>query len=158
SSVDYNQDVTRLDFNPQVRFPFKKWEWFTVNSTLAWRDTQYSRSLDINPVTNATTTVDNALSRRFFTMSTQLVGPVFTRVWDTPDNGYAEKFKHSVEPFLNISRTSSIDNFNQIIQIDGTDIIVGGTTQYAYGVNNRFYAKRPLAPGLRSYAREILDV
>ena len=29
----YNQDVTRLDFTPQVRFPFKKWQWFTVNTT-----------------------------------------------------------------------------------------------------------------------------
>jgi len=155
---DYNQDVTRLDFTPQVRFPFKKWQWFTVNSTLGWRETHYSRSIAIDPVTNTTTTVESDLNRRFFTMQAQVLGPVFTRVWDTPDNGYAEKFKHSVEPFLNITRTSSIDNFNQIIQIDGTDIIVGGTTQYAYGVNNRFYAKRPLGPGLRSQPREILDV
>jgi hypothetical protein len=63
-----------------------------------------------------------------------------------------------VEPFLNITRTSSIDNFNQIIQIDGTDTIVGGTTQYAYGLNNRFYAKQPVAAGGRSQSREILDV
>jgi len=155
---DYSQDVSRLDLNPQIRFPFKKWQWFTVNSTLAWRDTHYSRSLAIDPVTNATKTAESDLNRRFFTMQAQVLGPVFNRVWDTPDNGYAEKFKHSVEPFLNIMRTSSVDNFNQIIQIDGTDTIVGGTTQYAYGINNRFYAKRPLGPGLRSQPREILDV
>jgi hypothetical protein len=41
---DYSQDVTRLDVNPQIRFPFKKWQWFTVNSTVNWRDTYYSRS------------------------------------------------------------------------------------------------------------------
>jgi LPS-assembly protein len=155
---DYNQDVTRLDLNPQIRFPFKQWQWFTVNSTLAWRDTHYSRSLSIDPVTNATTTVEGDANRRFFTMQAQILGPVFNKVWDTPDNGYAEKFKHSVEPFLNITRTSSIDNFNQIIQIDGSDTIVGGTTQYAYGVNNRFYAKRPGFPGQRSQPREIVDV
>ena len=161
TSVDYelNQDVTRLDFNPQIRFPFKKWQWFTVNSTLAWRETHYSRSLEFNPADNSfDKVVDTNVNRQFVTMSTQIVGPVFTRVFDTPDNGYAEKFKHTIEPFLNITRNSSIDNFNNIIQIDGTDTIYGGTTQLAYGVHNRFYAKRSLAPGQRSQPREILDV
>jgi lipopolysaccharide assembly outer membrane protein LptD (OstA) len=156
--LDYNQDVTRLDFSPQIRFPFTKWQWFTVNSTVAWRDTFYTRSLETDPETNAVATVDKSLNRKFFTMQSQIVGPVFNRVWDTPDNQYAEKFKHTVEPFLTIVRTTAIDNFDKIILIDGTDYIVGGNTQLTYGVNNRFYAKRPSAPGQRSQPREILDV
>ena len=155
----YNQDVSRFDFNPQIRFPFKKWQWFTVNSTLAWRDTFYSRRMLLDPNTNAqTVATDSSLTRRFFTLTSQVIGPVFNRVWDTPNNGYAEKFKHTVEPFLNVSRTSAIDNFNEIIKIDGTDQFVGGNTSYTYGVNNRFYAKRPSVPGQRSQAREIVDV
>ena len=86
-----------------------------------------------------------------------MVGPVFNRIWDTPDNGYAEKFKHSIEPFLTVQRTSSIDNFDRIIQLDGTDYFVGGT-QFTYGLNNRFYAKRKLTPGAQAQAREIFDV
>jgi LPS-assembly protein len=159
SLSSFNQDVTRLDFAPQVRFPFKKWQWFTVNSTASWRDTYYTRSQTVpDPTTFATTAIDDPLSRRFFTLETQILGPVFNRIWDTPNNGYAEKFKHTVEPFLNISRTSSIDNFEQIIKTDGNDTIVGGTTQFAYGVNNRFYAKRPGEAGRPSQAREIFDV
>jgi lipopolysaccharide assembly outer membrane protein LptD (OstA) len=156
--LDYNQDVTRLDVSPQIRFPFKKWQWFTVNSTLAWRDTFYTRSLATDPETNTKVTVDKSLDRRFFTMQAQMVGPVFNRIWDTPDNSYAEKFKHTVEPFLNIVRTTAIDNFDRIILIDGTDYIVGGNTQMTYGVNNRFYAKQPGIGGQRSQPREILDV
>jgi LPS-assembly protein len=156
----YSQDVTRLDFNPQIRFPFKTWQWFTVNSTLGWRDTFYTRSLEKDPVTGTTSAsaVDKPLDRRFFTMQAQLVGPVFNRIWDTPNLEYAEKFKHTVEPFLNIVRTSAIDNFDRIILIDGTDYIVGGNTQLTYGVNNRFYAKRPSVAGQRSQPREILDI
>jgi hypothetical protein len=155
----FNEDVTRLDFTPQVRFPFKKWQWFTVNSTASWRDTYYTRSLsaDLSPDGQSVVT-DDPLNRRFFTLETQIVGPVFNKIWDTPSNQYAEKFKHTVEPFLNISRTSSIDNFDQIIQIDGNDTIVGGSTQFAYGLNNRFYAKRPGEAGRPSQAREIFDV
>ena len=46
---------------------------------------------------------------------------MFNRIWDTPDNGYAEKFKHTIEPFVNLTRTSSIDNFARIVKLDGTD-------------------------------------
>jgi LPS-assembly protein len=151
-SVD-DQTMTRVDFNPQIRFPFKHWQFFTINSTLAWRDTFYTRSVDANG-----STVDDALNRRFFTMQAQILGPVFNRIWDTPQNGYAEKFKHSIEPYLNVTRTSTIDNYNRILRLEGTDYIVGGATQYAYGLTNRFYAKRRLAPGQVSQAREILDV
>ena len=157
----YNRDVNRVDFTPQVRFPFKKWQWFTVNTTASWRDTYYSRSLsavDPSQPSIPQNVTDNSLNRAFYTLTAQLVGPVFNKIWDTPNNGYAEKFKHTVEPFLNISRTSAIDNFNQIIQIDGTDTIVGGVTEYTYGLNNRFYAKRPGEAGRPSQAREIFDV
>jgi hypothetical protein len=81
---------------------------------------------------------------------------VFTRVWNTPDNGYAEKFKHSIEPFLSLSRTTAIDNYNEIVQNESGDSVIGGATRYAYGVANRFYAKR--RRGVTSQAREIVSV
>ena len=43
------------------------------------------------------------LNRQFYTLQSQLTGPVFNRVWDTPDNGYAEKFKHSIEPYVTVT-------------------------------------------------------
>ena len=153
AGITDDSTMTRLDFNPQIRFPFKRWQFFTVNSTLGWRDTFYTRSVDSNGAT-----VDDPLNRRFFTMQSQIVGPVFNRIWDTPTNGYAEKFKHSIEPYLNITRTSTIDNYSRILRLEGTDYIVGGATQYAYGITNRFYAKRHLVPGQPAQSREILDV
>jgi LPS-assembly protein len=152
--TEVNQTLSRMDFTPQIRFPFKKWQWFTVNSTLAWRDTFYTRSLD--PL--AGTIEDSSVNRRFFTAQAQLLGPVFNRIWDTPNNGYAEKFKHSIEPFLNITRTSAIDNYSQIVKLEGIDYTVGGVTQYNYGVINRFYAKRRLSPGAPAMSREIFNV
>jgi LPS-assembly protein len=153
--VQTDSSLSRFDVNPQLRYPFKNWQWFTVNSTVSWRDTYYTRSLD--PITNLVV-VEDDVNRRFFSLQSQLVGPVFNRVWNTPDSGYAEKFKHSIEPVLGITRTSSIDNFNRIVQLDGTDSIVGGTTYVNYGINNRIYAKRPSGAGGPSAAREILSV
>ena len=158
-TADVNSSVNRVDVMPQFRFPFKQWQWFTVNTSFSWRDTWYSRSLDpttIDPVTNQPAIIDQSLNRQFFTFTAQMLGPVINRIWDTPDNGYAEKFKHSVEPYLNIQRTSQVPNYYQIIQQDATDAIVGGTTSYNYGITNRFYAKR--REGGRAQAREIIDV
>lgn len=75
---------------------------------------------------------------------------MFNRIWNTPGNGYAEKFKHVIEPTVTIRRVTAIDNFNHIVRLDGTDTIVGSLTQLNYGVANRLYAKK------RS-SREILS-
>lgn len=162
SGTELNRGLARFDFSPQVRFPFKKWQWFTANSTAGWRDTYYSRSLDpstIDPVTRQPAIVNDNLNRRYVTLQTQLTGPVFNRIWDTPDNRYAEKFKHSVEPFVNVMRTSLIDNYGRIVKLEGTDYTLGGTTQYTYGVANRFYGKRRLAvAGQTAQAREIFTI
>jgi hypothetical protein len=97
------------------------------------------------------------VNRQYFSVQSQIVGPVFNRIWDTPRNSYAEKFKHTIEPFLNVQETSSVDNFRQILVTDGVDNITGGTN-LTYGLANRFYAKRSLTPGQPAQAREIVDV
>jgi LPS-assembly protein len=157
--VEVNSGLSRFDVSPQLRYPFKKWQWFTVNSTLSWRDTYYTRSFEPtgDPAVAPSKIVDVGLNRPVFTYQAQIVGPVFNRVWDTPENGYAEKFKHTVEPFLTVDRTSSVQNFDRVIQFDGIDTYVGGT-RFTYGLNNRFYAKRKLTPGQPAQSREIIGV
>jgi LPS-assembly protein len=146
-----DRSLGRLDVTPTVRYPFKRWQFFTVNTSVSWRDTYYTRSY----APGSQTVIDDNLNRRYYTVSAQAVGPVFTRVWNTPDNGYAERFKHTIEPFITVGRTSNIENFSRVIQIDGTDWAVG-TTRYEYGLNNRFYAKRKM--GQASQAQEIVNV
>jgi hypothetical protein len=145
-----DRGLGRFDFHPRLRYPFKRWQWFTVNSTVSWRDTFYTRSLS-----DGQTIVSDNVNRTVFTVQADAIGPVFNRVWDTPENGYAEKFKHSVEPFLNVQRTTSVDEFSRIVQTDGVDSILGNTG-FTYGLRNRFYAKRRL--GRTSQAQEIVTV
>ncbi len=145
--------VGRFDLNPQIRYPFKRWQWFTVNSTASWRTTFYDRSYfpgDFQLIG------DDNLLRQYVAVNANAVGPVFTRVWNTPDNGYAERFKHTIEPFMNIQRTTAIDDYNRIIKTDGSDSIVGSSTSYTYGLSNRVYAKRRV--GTISMAQEIVTV
>ena len=149
--------LSRVDFMPTIRVPFNKWQWLTVNSSLSWRNTYYTRSRA--PETSVLT--DDALNRRYFTLVAQAVGPVLNRIWDAPNNAYAERFKHTIEPYLNVKRTSSIDNFSRIVRTDGADGIVGDATSYTYGVRNRLYAKRRIGgtdARRAAQAREIVSV
>ncbi len=146
-----DSSMARFDVAPQIRYPFKKWQWFTVNTAASWRETYYTRSYDSQQVVTNT-----ALNRQYFTLQAQATGPVLNRIFNTPDNGYAERFKHTIEPFLNVQRTSSIDNYQRIIQIDSFDAVVGNTTNFTYGINNRLYAKRQVVAGRPTAAQEIL--
>jgi LPS-assembly protein len=157
--VTTDSGLSRLDFLPQVRFPFKRWQWFTVNSSASWRQTFYSRSYGLDPATGEPTSriVEDGVSRQYFTVQAQAVGPILNRIWDTPNSGYAERIKHSIEPFFNATRTSSIDNFSRIVQSDGVDGVVGNSTNLTYGVNSRVYAKRRVGT-VTSQAQEIVNV
>ena len=155
-----NANRSRFDFAPQLRYPFKKWQWFTVNSTVLFRETYYSRSYlptVADPTRPTTIVVDVPINRPVLNLQAQIVGPVFNRIWDTPRNGYAEKFKHSVEPFVTVDRTTAVEKFNFIPSFDNIDRYVGGTA-FNYGIANRFYAKRTIAPGQPAQSREIVDV
>jgi hypothetical protein len=159
NGVESDSSLSRVDFNPQLRYPFKKWQWFTVNTAASWHETYYSRSLTPRSIV-AQTITDEPLTRPVFTLQANMLGPLFSRIWDTPENGYAQKFKHAIEPFLNIQKTFDVPNFDRVVITDGVDYYVGGAT-YNYGVNNRFYAKsKPPAgaAGALAQAREIASV
>jgi len=139
-----DQGLTRLDINPTLRIPFTKWQFLTVNSVVSWRGTYWTESLDDNKQQ-----VEEPIGRRYFDLQTRITGPVFTRIW-TPNTGYAEKFKHVIEPSLTIRYVPDITNFSHIVPLDYIDQVLG-TTQFTYAVNNRFYAKK-------TTAREIASV
>jgi hypothetical protein len=56
-----------------------------------------------------------------------------------------------------VVETTNIDNFDRILKTDAVDSVAGGTN-LTYGVVNRFFAKRKLAPGQPATSREIIDV
>ncbi len=149
-----DHSVWRFDGGPQVRVPLSTLPFLTVTTTANWRFTEWSRSQE-DPVTQAV--VETPITRQLFTTQTTLTGPVFSRVFN-PDNGYAEKIKHLIEPNVTFQYTSPFEQVGRVIQIDGTDSIVGGTTQVSYGVTNRLLARHKAPAGSAAVATEILHV
>jgi LPS-assembly protein len=143
--------LSRIDVSPTVRVPFTKLSFLSVNNTVNWRGTYWTKSWDANH-----NILDQSISRRLFEFTSALVGPTVSRIFN-PDNGYAEKIKHTIEPSVTVNYTTAVPEFDRIVQWEAVDGIVGGTTRIAYGVSNKLYAKRK-RDGTVLPSREILSV
>ena len=161
TNPDVNNSVNRFDVSPTIRYPFKRWQFLTVNTSVALHETFYTQSYEtpyLVGAPSAPAVVADPLNRWYASVTAQITGPVFSRIFDTPHNGYAEKFKHTIEPLFTISRVTNIDNNirQRIVSNDPTDYAVGGTTNITYGLNNRLLAKRKV--GQTSQSLEVLTL
>jgi hypothetical protein len=136
-TVTTDLGLNKFEFVPQVRVPFTRWPFLQLNGVVVWRNTWYSESQDENG-----RRVEDPLLRQYMDLRGEVIGPTFTRVWDTPGNGYAEKFKHVIEPSLSIQRVSAVDTFDRTVHIEGTDFELGNVTRLTYALSNRLYAKK----------------
>jgi LPS-assembly protein len=134
-----DRGLTRYDVSPTIRVPFTRLPFLTVNSSASWRGTYWNESIDVAPPNRQ---IAEGIGRSFFSVESRVTGPVFNRIWDTPGNDYAEKFKHVVEPTFTVRRTTAIEQFDRLVKLDATDTIVGGVTELAWGLSNRLYAKK----------------
>jgi LPS-assembly protein len=143
---DLDQGLSRIDVSPTVRVPFTRWPFFTINSSVGWRGTYWTESL--NPSTGQQ--VSESLTREYFDLNAQFVGPVFTRIFNANSEG-AMKFKHVIQPNFAFQRVTAFDDYNRIVLLEGSDYTVPDVFRVTYGLTNRLYAKREVS-------REIMSV
>jgi LPS-assembly protein len=143
-----DRGLSRYDLLPRLRIPFTRWQWLTVTSTVGYRATYWTEQLQDDAQ------VERGLGRGYYELATEVTGPVWSRIWARPGSTYASKVKHSVQPYFSVQRTSSVDAFDRIVQVDSVDTIVGDTTRVGYGIVNRVYRKA----GGGGSSREIASV
>lgn len=142
--------LNRFDVTPVVQIPFTRWPFLAINSTVRFRSTFWSESLD-----EKRRQIAEGVARHYTEFETEATGPTFVKIWDTPNTGYSERMKHVIEPSISVGRLTPIENFDRIVQLEGIDSIVGNVTQVRYGIHNRLYARGGL---LGDVAREIVTV
>ena len=146
---------TRLDVSPSIRVPMSRLTFLSVNTSAAYRATNYSHS--IAGLTNSL--VDEPYLRQYASLRSEFVGPVFNRIWDV-QSGFAERIKHVIEPAFTVDFTSNIDDYRRTPSIgsDVADFIVSGSTKVTYGLTNRVFARTRAVENVRSTTREIFTV
>ena len=150
-----DNSLSRIDIAPSFRVPLSRLTYLSVNTSATHRVTYYSRSFDAA----RQVTVPGSLIRDYTQLRTDLVGPVFTKIWDTPGSGYAERMKHVIEPAFTVDYTTPIHNYKQTpILTDTSDVVVGGTSRMTYGLTNRFMYRGKTVDGVRGQTREFVTV
>jgi LPS-assembly protein len=144
----------RLDVSPTVRVPLSRLTFLSVNTSAAYRTTHYSRSASASGAT-----VENPYLRQFMTLRSDVVGPVFTRIWDL-QSGFAERLKHVIEPAFTVDFTSRISDYTRTPSVgsDLADFVVSGATRLTYGLTNRLFARGRTVDNVRGTTRELVTV
>ncbi|MGH9334955.1 MAG: LPS-assembly protein LptD, partial [Vicinamibacteria bacterium] len=130
-------EYQRFDVVPTVSYPFTGLSYLTFRTSVTGRYTYYTSS----QTGSGQFVEEEPVDRRYFETAFDVRGPTFAKIFDTPDNSYAARFKHVIEPQVVWSYRSRVEDFDLIPKFDGDDY-VPGTNQVAFSLVNRFLAKR----------------
>jgi LPS-assembly protein len=146
--------LLKADFAPSLRAPLSTLPFLQVNATASYRSTYYSESL----AADLRTQIEEPITRKYGDMRLDVIGPVFTRVFN-PNNAMADRMKHVVEPSFSVSKRTEIASQDRIPTTTGYDTIVGGVTQMSYGLTNRLMVRKDTAGEPQAGApREMLNL
>ena len=158
SGVEFKEDLTlgRVDVSPTLRATISTLPYLSVNGTVVYRHTYLTESLDEEGAQ-----VEVPVTRRYFDFRADVVGPVFSRVFN-PNNGFADRLKHVIEPNVSFQRTTDYDTEDRIPSTSGVyDVVIGGVTRVNYGVTNRLLLRKaptdPKAGSAAGAPREFLN-
>jgi lipopolysaccharide assembly outer membrane protein LptD (OstA) len=144
----------KWDLAPSLRVPLSRLTYLSANTSASYRSTFYSRSLDADKKL----TSENLL-RQFLTVRSEVIGPVLTKIWDTPESERTERMKHVIEPTFSVDYITEFANQLSVPNTnDAADQVVGGAARVTYGVTNRlFYRGRPME-NVRGQTREFMTL
>ncbi|MEQ1573227.1 MAG: putative LPS assembly protein LptD [Vicinamibacterales bacterium] len=152
--VTLDNSLGRFDFVPTLRAPLSRLTFLSINSSASYRTTRYSRSVDAGG-----TVVPEGFTRQYLQMRSEVIGPVFTRIWDLPESGIAERLKHVIEPAFTVDYTSAINEYRRApVLSDISDFVVGGASRFTYGLNNRLFYRGRTVDGVRGQTREFVTI
>ncbi len=95
ASLDRDFSYGRYDVFPQIRVPWRPAGWLQITPEASLRETYYTKQRD--PSVSGTA-IDDPLRRGLFRGGLEIIGPSFSRVWDTPDWGFSPRLKSVLEP------------------------------------------------------------
>jgi LPS-assembly protein len=145
----------RLDVTPTIRVPLSRLTFLSVNTSATYRTTRYSR----RALPNESTLQDEPYLRQYSSLRSDIVGPVFTRIWDLQST-WAERLKHVIEPAFTVDFTSEISDYTSTPKTgsDVSDFVVSGSTKFTYGLTNRLFYRGHAVDGTRGQTREFVTV
>jgi LPS-assembly protein len=135
------QFVDRIYVAPHVSTTFH-WKDFYLVPTFGISETEYGESFQVNTTPGAVSPAVSGTNvlRSSRDLTVDLIFPSLERIFDKPPKWIGDKVKHVIETKIEYKDVSGIDNFNQIIRFDQTDLL-SNTNQIEFSLTNRLLAK-----------------
>ncbi|MEM9557000.1 MAG: LPS assembly protein LptD [Acidobacteriota bacterium] len=118
----FTADYGRFDFAPVITWSLPGTSWLNASIDLGGRVTHYTDSL--TPLADSPDGQDFAgesLTRTFPTAALEIVGPSFSRIFETGGERWS-KFKHLIEPRFTYRFVDEFDEQNQVLLFDEVDV------------------------------------
>jgi LPS-assembly protein len=145
--------LARFDLAPTLRVPLTRLSYLSVNTNAAYRTTYYSHSSESGSF------VPVPLARTYFTVRSDVIGPVFNKIWDTPASVRTERMKHVIEPGFTVDYITEIDNASSLPTVgDQSDVVVGRAARLTYGLTNRFLYRTRTTGAAAGSSHEFLSI
>jgi LPS-assembly protein len=130
------QFVQRVTFEPRVMTALH-WHGFDVAPSFGVHEIAYDSSIAGNQVTGQN------IEHFARDVSVDLSMPPLSAIFDAPKwlgRGKGAKVKHVIEPRVTYRYVTGIDDFNNVVRFDDTDIL-SNTNEVEFSLNNRLLAK-----------------
>lgn len=133
--------TNRFDLHPQIAYPLSAGGW-ALRPSLGVRETIYSRSQQnaaiLPPVESG-----EAVNRADVEVGVEGRMPVVERTFTSPlvHKIFGSDIRHTIEPEVTYRMVRGVDNFQQILRFDDTDV-VSDTNEVQYGVTQRFFVRK----------------
>lgn len=127
------QFVTRLDVEPRIFVPLE-WKGFHVVPSYSPRITHYDSRLVDGDVRGQN------LTRRSQEFGIEILPPSLARVFDRKGI-WGDKFKHVIEPRLAFRHVNGVNDFNDVVRFDSTELL-SNTSEAEFTLTNRIFGKR----------------
>ena len=137
---DNKRGLTRIDVAPTLRFPFTKLPFLTFNSSLGFRQTYWSESLDPTGPR-----VPDSVQRRYFTLATTITGRCSPGSGTRRAAATRRSSKHVHRADDHPVAGHANQELREYRQARSHDYDLGGLTSFAYVVNTASTPRRTLA-------------
>jgi LPS-assembly protein len=131
----------RFDLHPQISYPLSAGGWH-LRPAVALRETIYSRSR-LNSTALPPVESGEAVNRADVEVEVEGRTPVLERTFSSPllHKLFASDVKHTIEPAATYRLVRGVNNFNEILRFDDTDVM-SNTNEIQYGVTQRLFLRQ----------------
>ncbi|MEE9219385.1 MAG: LPS assembly protein LptD [Acidobacteriota bacterium] len=147
SATALERDVSygRFDAFPRLRAPFRPAPWLQITPQVSVRQTVYTKQKA--PLPTVEPAVDESLSRTLLRGDLEIIGPRFSRVFETPGWGYSPRLKNVLEPKLTYTIVPDESDDvagpgSRVLRFDEIDQVADDIHRLSYSLTSRWFALR----------------